>query len=123
VSSFQGSGKAEVCDNHTNAALSGGEHHISGLEVPMDYSFPVRGIQSLSHLPGDIESLLWREGSYVFQACSECFSGDQLHCEEQDVAARGLVPAAVKDAADVVMGDTTAILDLVSQSLASTWVA
>ncbi len=73
-----------------------GEHDVAGLEVAVDDSLAMRGVESAGDLDGDAEGFFDGQRSFA-EACFEGFSFEMLHDEEVD----GVFAADVVEGADV----------------------
>jgi hypothetical protein len=91
-------GEAEVHDPDTPAAI---EHDVRGLQIAVQHAVRVRGGQSRTDLPGDVERLLEWHSADALTDRGQCLPVHVLH--RQVLPALDL--ADIEHAADVGVGD------------------
>ncbi len=98
VDVFDGLGDPEIGDADPTLGV---EHQVGRLEVAVDNTLPVDGVEPLSDLAADRHDSLRREPPEALQKIGQITTLDQLHREE--VTAVGF--AQVVDSANVGVGD------------------
>src|SRR6185436_17392755 len=93
------------------------QHDVRGLEVPVDDAGVVRRLQALADLARDLHRLRRVVGGAGRQSLREAAPAEELHRQEEPVAAFGAVLADVEDAADVEVRDLARVLDLPPEAL------